>query len=128
MIGFWGSKLLCMLVGVIYPALMSYKAIKSTAKDTEDHTQWLTYWVIFSLFSTVEFLLDVIIVWIPIYYELKLCFVLWMALPQTNGALWIWIQSEKTIDQYMTQVENWGEKFKPKKDKKEKADAASKDD
>uniref|UniRef100_A0A6U2AXR6 Receptor expression-enhancing protein n=1 Tax=Hemiselmis andersenii TaxID=464988 RepID=A0A6U2AXR6_HEMAN len=130
MIGFWGSKIFVMLFGVLYPAVQSYHAIKSTAKDTEDHTQtqWLTYWVVFSLFSTIEFLLDVVIVWIPLYYEVKLLFVLWMALPQWNGALWIWQKSETTVDQYMIQVENWGEKFKPKKDKKEKVDVATKDD
>mmetsp|Transcript_41759 Transcript_41759/g.104368 ORF Transcript_41759/g.104368 Transcript_41759/m.104368 type:complete len:129 (-) Transcript_41759:291-677(-) len=128
MMGFLVSKVLVMLFGVLYPAVQSYNAIKNTAKDTEEHTQWLTYWVVFSIFSTVEFLLDVIIVWIPLYYEFKLGFVLWMALPQTNGALWIWQQSEKTIDQYMTQVENWGERFKPKKDKKDKADGIAKDD
>lgn len=44
----------------------SIKAIESTAK--EDDTQWLTYWVVYGLFSVVESISDAFLFWFPFYY------------------------------------------------------------
>lgn len=96
MIGWWPTKFIAMLVGVIYPSLESYKAIKTEGKD--DDVQWLSYWIIFSLFSTIEFFLDIVLAWVPLYYEAKLIFILWLALPQTRGALKLWQDHQATID------------------------------
>jgi hypothetical protein len=35
MIGWWGSKFLAMLTGILYPSLMSYKALKTDTKDDD---------------------------------------------------------------------------------------------
>ena len=45
------------------------KAIESVNK--EDDTQWLTYWVVFSVFSIAEFFIDLLLSWIPLYFFLK---------------------------------------------------------
>ena len=45
------------------------KAIESVNKD--DDTQWLTYWVVFSVFSVAEFFTDLLLSWIPLYFFLK---------------------------------------------------------
>ena len=103
MIGWWGSKLMSMTFGVMFPAYASYKAIKTETK--EDDIQWLVYWIIFSLFTFIEFFLDIILAWVPLYQELKLAFIIWLALPQTKGALFIWEKSQKTIDKYVSQAE-----------------------
>jgi hypothetical protein len=34
---------------------------------TRTDTQWLVYWCVYSLFTVVEFFLDIIIPWIPLY-------------------------------------------------------------
>jgi receptor expression-enhancing protein 5/6 len=39
----------------------SFKAVESSNK--EDDTQWLTYWVVFSAFSFLEFWADIILWW-----------------------------------------------------------------
>ncbi|AWP16225.1 putative receptor expression-enhancing protein 5-like isoform 2 [Scophthalmus maximus] len=51
----YGASLLCNLIGFIYPAYFSIKAIESNLK--EDDTQWLTYWVVYGLFSICLFLI-----------------------------------------------------------------------
>ncbi|KAL6055351.1 Receptor expression-enhancing protein 5 [Balamuthia mandrillaris] len=72
------------LVGFIYPAYASFKAIESI--DKEDDTQWLTYWVVFAFFSVIEYFSDRLVYWLPFYYPLKLIFLVWCLLPQTMGA------------------------------------------
>lgn len=47
------------------------KAIESSSKD--DDTQWLTYWVVFALFSILEFFSDIFLKYFPIYWLVKVC-------------------------------------------------------
>ena len=65
-----------MVVGFVYPAYASYKALES--KTPESAAQWLTYWCVFSIFTVVEFFLDYFLVELPLYYLAKLLFVIWL--------------------------------------------------
>lgn len=47
----------------------SIKAIESNNK--EDDTKWLTYWVVYGLFSVAEFFSDIFLFWFPFYYAGK---------------------------------------------------------
>jgi len=96
MIGWWPTKFIAMLVGVLYPSIESYKALKTENKD--DDSQWLSYWIIFSLFTLVEFFLDIVLAWIPLYYEAKLIAILYLALPQTRGALKLFQDHQDKLD------------------------------
>lgn len=44
----------------------SIKAIESSSK--EDDTTWLTYWVVYGVFSVAEFFSDIFLYWFPFYY------------------------------------------------------------
>ncbi|KAK6587855.1 hypothetical protein RS030_81303 [Cryptosporidium xiaoi] len=81
----YAGALICNIVGFVYPAYMSFKALETPEKM--DDKQWLTYWVVYSVFSIVEVFIDIVLFWIPFYYLFKLCFLFWLFLPQTMGAI-----------------------------------------
>lgn len=65
----YAAQLVCNAVGFIYPAYVSIHAIESHTK--EDDTKWLTYWVVFAVFSVFEFFADIIVGWFPLYWLAK---------------------------------------------------------
>ncbi|XP_030759451.1 receptor expression-enhancing protein 5 isoform X2 [Sitophilus oryzae] len=90
-IGVWlvfgyAAQLVCNTVGFLYPAYMSIHAIESHNKA--DDTKWLTYWVVFSIFSVLEYFADFIVGWFPLYWLIKCVFLVWLMIPtEFNGSL-----------------------------------------
>ncbi|XP_060215541.1 HVA22-like protein e [Lycium barbarum] len=73
---------------LLYPLYASVVAIESTSKL--DDEQWLAYWILYSFLTLMEMLLQPILEWIPIWYDVKLIFVAWLVLPQFRGAAFIY--------------------------------------
>lgn len=64
-----GQQLVCNVFGFVYPAYCSMKALESPKK--EDDTKWLTYWVVFAVFTIIEYFSDSILCWFPVYWLFK---------------------------------------------------------
>ena len=103
LLGF-GARAVINLVGFIYPLWASMKALKSEEKD--DDTMWLTYWVIYAFFTVLESVADFALGWLPLYFFLKLGFLVFCFLPQTKGAQLVYkTVLEPFFNKYESQVE-----------------------
>jgi len=109
----YAASFLASFLGFVYPAYCSVKAIESTQKD--DDTQWLTYWVVYSAFSLVEFFSDIFLSWFPFYYLAKMLFLGWCMAPiQSNGAQFLYhrfikpfiLKHQSEIEDSLDQAQN----------------------
>ena len=98
-----GMKLMSDLLGFVYPAYMSFKAIES--QGTADDTQWLTYWVVFATVSIMESSAMLILEYIPFYFFVKSAFLAWLFHPKFMGAALLYKQMKWVV--FVTLGELW---------------------
>ncbi|MEJ1288173.1 receptor accessory protein 3 [Cricetulus griseus] len=99
---------------MLYPAYYSYKAVKT--KNVKEYVRWMMYWIVFALYTVIETVADQTLVWFPLYYELKIAFVIWLLSPYTKGASLIYRKflhpllssKEREIDDYIVQAKEKG--------------------
>lgn len=85
----------CNVTGVIYPALQSLKAIEDRNwLNNKQDEQWLTYWVIYGTLSLIEATVDDALGLhkFPYYFHAKFALLLWLQLPNTQGAQYLYTQ------------------------------------
>jgi len=105
------SRVILLVFGTLYPAYRSYKAIKN--KDVREYVKWMMYWIIFALFTSFEAFADFFISWLPLYYEIKIVFIIWLLSPATKGSSILYRKfvhprlqkHEKAIDKYISQAQ-----------------------
>ena len=64
------------LVGVAYPAFKSILAINTQNKD--DDKQWLTYWMIYSIFRFIDGSFAFLLIYIPFYNLISILVLIWL--------------------------------------------------
>ena len=87
LIGYLEKYITC-IVGIVLPTYWSIKAIESNEGD--DDKQWLTYWAVYAVFDFLDLFVGFILKIIPFYYILKLVFLVWCFMPNTQGALTVY--------------------------------------
>ncbi|ROT42561.1 hypothetical protein SODALDRAFT_326716 [Sodiomyces alkalinus F11] len=80
--------LLSSIAAFLFPVFASYKALKSS--DPAQLTPWLMYWVVLSCGLLIESWLDWVLFWVPLYSYARLLFLLYLVLPQTQGARFLY--------------------------------------
>jgi len=79
-------KLASNLIGFLYPAYMSFKALDGGKSVDGDATQWMTYWIIFCSMNLVEETFPFLPRAISFFYVVKVLTVIWLYHPKTTGA------------------------------------------
>ncbi|PHU23643.1 HVA22-like protein k [Capsicum chinense] len=74
----------CCSVGIVLPVYSTFKAIEMG--DQNEQRKWLLYWAVYGSFSIVEAFTDKFLYWFPLYYHVKLAFLVWLQLPSAEGA------------------------------------------
>jgi len=67
-----------------YPLYASFRSLRNP-QPTDDQF-WLTYWIVFAALSLFESLFDGAASWLPIYYIIKIVFLVWCFHPASKGA------------------------------------------
>ncbi|XP_076470542.1 receptor expression-enhancing protein 1-like isoform X2 [Babylonia areolata] len=104
------SRIVILVFGTLYPAYASYKAVRT--KNVKEYVKWMMYWIVFALFTCVETFSDVLLSWMPFYYEVKIVFVVWLLSPMTKGSSFLFkkfvhphlARREKKIDDMIAQA------------------------
>ncbi|KAK3381730.1 HVA22 family TB2/DP1 protein [Podospora didyma] len=78
------AKFLSSIASFLFPLFASYKALKTS--DPAQLTPWLMYWVVLACALLIESWTEWFLVWIPFYAYIRLLFLLYLVLPQTQGA------------------------------------------
>ena len=97
----WFQTYITCIVGIVLPTYWSIKAIET--KEPDDDKQWLTYWSVYAVFTFFDLFSYWILKIIPFYFIIKLLFLVWCFMPNTQGAIIIY---DKIIKKYFIKYEN----------------------
>ncbi|KAJ5604888.1 hypothetical protein N7510_010042 [Penicillium lagena] len=78
------ADLMSSVITILFPVFASYKALRSS--DPSQLAPWLMYWVVLSVILLAESWTVFIIGWFPFYSWIRLFFLSYLVLPQTQGA------------------------------------------
>ena len=95
------ADLLSSVFTILLPAYLSYKALRTS--DPAQSTPWLIYFIILSLALLFESWTLFIVGWVPFYSWFRLFFLLYLVLPQTQGAKVIYLTY---VEPFIMQHEN----------------------
>lgn len=105
------GEILSNFAGFVVPAYFSLVAIKTTT--SKDDTQLLTYWIVFAFLNVIEFWSKAILYLVPFYWFVKTVFLLYIALPQTGGAVIVYKRLIAPVsDRYISVTEAKSDEIK----------------
>ncbi|KAF4573084.1 hypothetical protein EYR40_003833 [Pleurotus pulmonarius] len=84
------SQALAAWFAFLLPCYSTYKVINQTPPPQAELQRWSTYWVVLGAFLAFEHLAEWFVSWFPFYWEAKTIFLLFLALPQTEGSTYIY--------------------------------------
>ncbi|KAI0328152.1 hypothetical protein GY45DRAFT_1207974, partial [Cubamyces sp. BRFM 1775] len=74
----------------LLPSYATWKALAHRPISEPDLERWGMYWAVVGAFVAVEYVSGWLLDWIPFYWEARTVFLLFLALPQTQGSTWVY--------------------------------------
>lgn len=91
MLFYFVSCIISSVVVFLYPGYASYKTLSQRPASEEDLERWLMYWSVLGCIVGVEYIAEWLVSWVPFYYLVKTVFLLYLALPQTRGSSYLYV-------------------------------------
>ncbi|KAG0703548.1 TB2/DP1, HVA22 family-domain-containing protein [Suillus ampliporus] len=91
MLFYFASRIIGSVAAFLYPGYASYKTLSQRPASEEDLERWLMYWSVLGCIVGVEYVAEWLVSWVPFYYLMKTLFLLYLALPQTRGSSYLYI-------------------------------------
>ncbi|GAB2300746.1 hypothetical protein Dimus_034783 [Dionaea muscipula] len=90
MLGDFINRGLVMILGYAYPAFECFKTLERNRVQIDELRFWCQYWIIVAVLSVIERFGDMLILWLPLYSELKLVFIIYLWYPKTKGTSYVY--------------------------------------
>ncbi|XP_052198595.1 putative HVA22-like protein g [Diospyros lotus] len=90
MLGDFITRGLILVLGYAYPAFECFKTVEKNKVEITELRFWCQYWIIASLLSVFERILDIFISWLPMYGEAKLALFIYLWYPKTKGSGYVY--------------------------------------
>jgi len=90
MVFYLAWRIINSVTAFLYPAYASYKALSQRPADEVVLERWLMYWSVLGGLVGVEYVAEWLVSWIPFYHPIKTLFLLYLVLPQTQGAAYVY--------------------------------------
>ncbi|KAJ5327836.1 TB2/DP1/HVA22-related protein [Penicillium brevicompactum] len=100
------ADVLSSVITIFFPVFASFKALRSS--DPSQLAPWLMYWVVLSIIIWAESWTYFIIGWFPFYSWIRLFFLSYLVLPQTQGARLLY---QDYVDPFLAHHEREIEEF-----------------
>ncbi|KAI0375207.1 hypothetical protein BV20DRAFT_255170 [Pilatotrama ljubarskyi] len=84
------SHVLSAWFAFLLPSYATWKALAHRPISEPDLERWGMYWSVVGAFVAVEYISGWLLDWIPFYWEVRTVFLLFLALPQTQGSTWVY--------------------------------------
>ncbi|KAJ6627092.1 TB2/DP1, HVA22 family-domain-containing protein, partial [Mycena sp. CBHHK59/15] len=84
------SHILSAWFAFLLPCYGTFKALSHRPVSEPELDRWSQYWAVIGVIVAFEYLGEFLISWLPFYWEMKTLFLLFLALPQTQGSTYIY--------------------------------------
>ncbi|KAI0361401.1 hypothetical protein OH77DRAFT_1417659 [Trametes cingulata] len=84
------SHVLSAWFAFLLPSYATWKALAHRPISEPELERWGMYWSVVGAFVAVEYVSGWLLDWIPFYWEVRTVFLLFLALPQTQGSTWVY--------------------------------------
>ncbi|OBZ78769.1 putative HVA22-like protein g [Grifola frondosa] len=85
------SHLLSAWFAFLLPCYATWKALAHRPVSDAELERWGMYWAVVGAFVAFEYVAIWLLSWIPFYWETRTAFLLFLALPQTQGSTYVYV-------------------------------------
>ncbi|CAI9097632.1 OLC1v1034102C1 [Oldenlandia corymbosa var. corymbosa] len=111
MLGEFITRVLVLVLGYAYPAFECFKTVEKNRVEIEELRYWCQYWILVAVVTVTERICDILVSWVPMYWEMKLALFIYLWYPKAKGSGYVYdtllkpymIKHESDIDRNLVE-------------------------